>query len=146
MTAETDAVAAPSAVLDTNVIISAHLKASGQEALILELALSGKFTLIASPALLEEYESVLRRPRFGFNPTSVTRSIRAIRDHAVLVQPAKRLHITRDPDDNMVLECAMEGGAAYIVTGNTRDFPAEFRNVRIIPSRQFLVILAAHLD
>ena len=135
-----------SAVLDTNVVVSAHLKAKGQEALILELALSGSFTIIASPPLLEEYEGVLRRPRFGLDPKSITRSIQAIRKQARVVQPKHELRVTRDPDDNMVLECAVEGGAAYVVTGNTRDFPTRFQDVRVIPPRQFLVILAAHLE
>ena len=66
------------AVLDTNVIVSAHLKERGLEALILELALSGRFDLVASPALLAEYEEVLRRPRFSFNPDAVSHSIEAI--------------------------------------------------------------------
>jgi len=133
-----------SAVLDTNVIVSAHLKPDGREALILALALSERFSLVVSEALLDEYEGVLRRPRFGFAAT-VTRSLREICRAARIVMPAEKLHVTRDPDDNKVLECAVEGHAAYLVTGNTRDFPAQYRQVRIIPPRQFLVILAAHL-
>jgi len=140
-----EAVAAVSAVLDTNVVVSAHLKPDGREALILALALSARFTFIVSEALLEEYEGVLGRPRFGFDPAAVTRSIRAIRRTAVLVKPSEVLHVTRDPDDNKVLECVVEGAAEYVVTGNIRDFPAQFRKVRVIPSRQFLIILAAHL-
>jgi putative PIN family toxin of toxin-antitoxin system len=134
------------AVLDTNVIVSALLKDGGREALLVDLALSGSFTLVVSNALLEEYEEVLRRPGFGFNPTQVTRSLRAIRDTAIIVQPQKQLHVTRDPDDNKVLECALEAGAEYVVSGNTRDFPKEFQGIRIVPPRQFLVILAAHLE
>lgn len=134
-----------SAVLDTNVIVSAHLKPDGREALILALALSGRFALVVSEPLLEEYEGVLRRPRFSFTAVAVTRSIHASRRVARIVKPEEELHVTRDPDDNKVLECAVEGNAAYLVTGNTRDFPAQFRQVRILPPRQFLVILAAHL-
>ena len=134
-----------SAVLDTNVIVSAHLKPEGREALILALALSGKFTTVVSEELLDEYEGVLRRPRFGFAAASVTRSVREIRRAARIVVPKKRLHVTRDPDDNKVLECAVESDATYLVTGNTRDFPTQYHAVRIIPPRQFLVILAAHL-
>lgn len=132
-------------MLDTNVIVSAHLKPGGREALILELALAGRFRLVVSEALLEEYEGVLRRPRFGFNAAAVTRSIRAIREIAHVVRPGEKLHVARDPDDNKVLECAVEGEAGYVVTGNTRDFPTQFRTVHIIPPRQFLVVLAAEL-
>jgi len=134
------------AVLDTNVVVSALLKGGGREALLVDLALAGSFTLVVSNALLEEYEEVLRRPGFGFNPTQVARSLRAIQHTAVIVQPQKQLQVTRDPDDNKVLECALEAGAEYVVTGNTRDFPKEYRGIRIVPSRQFLAILAAHLE
>jgi putative PIN family toxin of toxin-antitoxin system len=134
------------AVLDTNVIVSALLKDGGREALLVDLALSGGFTPVVSKVLLEEYEEVLRRPGFGFNPTRITRSLRAIRDTAIIVQPQKELHVTRDPDDNKVLECVLEGGAQYVVTGNARHFPKEFQRIRILPPRLFLVILAAHLE
>ena len=97
------------AVLDTNVIVSALLKDGGREALLVDLAQSGSFKLVVSEALLEEYEEVLRRPGFGFNPTQITGSLRAIRDSAIVVHPQKRLHVTRDPDDNKVLERALEG-------------------------------------
>ncbi|MBZ5544621.1 MAG: putative toxin-antitoxin system toxin component, PIN family [Acidobacteriia bacterium] len=134
------------AVLDTNVVVSAHLKGEGQEALILELALSGRVQLVVSEALLEEYVGVLHRPRFDLDPVKIERSIQAIRKAALLVQPHKRLHITRDPDDNKVLECALEAGAEYVVTGNTRHFLKLFQNVKVIPSRQFLEILATLLE
>ena len=140
-----DAVRVVKAVLDTNVVVSAHLKGGGREALILELALTERFKLVISQALLEEYGGVLRRPRFNLDPGKITRSIRAIRDVAVLVQPQKQLHVTRDPDDDKVLECALEGGAEYVVTGNVRDFPKQFQNIRIVPPRRFLEILATHL-
>lgn len=141
-----DAVPVVKAVLDTNVVVSAHLKAEGQEALVLELALSGRFSLVVSKALLEEYEGVLRRPRFNLDPGRITRSVRTIQKTAILVQPQKQLLITPDPEDNKVLECALEGGAEYLVTGNTRHFPTEFQGIRILPPRHFLVVLAAHFQ
>lgn len=89
---------------------------------------------------------MLRRPRFDLDPGKIARPIRAIRDGALLVEPHQRLDVTRDPDDNKVLECALEGGAEYVVTGNTRDFPKRFQGIRLVPPRQFLVILATRLD
>jgi putative PIN family toxin of toxin-antitoxin system len=139
-------VARVKAVLDTNVVVSAHLKERGLEALILELALSGRFDLVASPALLAEYEEVLRRPRFSFNPDAVSHSIEAIRDRALIVSPRRRLSVTRDPDDNMVLECASSGRADYVVTGNTRDFPQQFRGIYVVPPRHFVLVLAASVE
>lgn len=133
------------AVLDTNVIVSALLKPEGRQALLLDLALSGSFALLVSPALLEEYEEVLRRPRFRLDQRRVTQALREIRSAARLVQPRRQLLATRDPDDNMVLECGVEGGANYVVTGNARDFPKDFQGIQIILPREFMLILAERL-
>lgn len=131
------------AVLDTNVVISAHLSPEGQQALILGLALAGHFRCFVSDALLEEYEGVLRRERFGLNPRRVVQSMQIIRRIATLVIPKKRLDVTLDPDDNEVVECALEARADYIVTGNIRHFPSPFQDIRIVLPRQFLTLVAA---
>jgi uncharacterized protein len=81
------------AVIDTNVVVSAHLRPEGQQALILGLAFGRKFRWLVSEALLEEYEGVLRRQRFGLNHRSVTQSIRLIRKTATLVVRKKRLSV-----------------------------------------------------
>jgi uncharacterized protein len=139
-------VARVKAVLDTNVVVSGLLKPAGLEALILDLGHAGRFTMVASDALLREYEGVLSRPRLGIASTEVARCIGRIRHRAWHVEPEVQVQATRDPDDNMVLECALAGGAAYVVTGNTRHFPGEFHRIKIIPPRQFLVLLAAELE
>jgi len=131
------------AVLDTNVVISAHLSPEGQQALILGLAIARYFRCFVSDALLEEYEGVLRRERFGLSPRSVTQSMRIIRKCATLVIPKRKLDVSRDPDDNKVVECALEARADYIVTGNTRHFPSQFQDIRIVLPRQFLTLVAA---
>jgi len=85
-----DAVRLVKAVLDTNLIVFAQPKGKGREALMLELALAGRFKLVVSKALLEEYEGLLRRPPFNLDLGKVAQSIRAIRNMALLVQPQKQ--------------------------------------------------------
>ncbi len=131
------------AVLDTNVVLSAHLNHEGPSKVILDLVFSGYFRCFVSNPLLEEYEEVLKRPRFGRDPREIARSMRLMRNAAILVVPRKRLKITSDPDDNKVLECALEARADFVVTGNTRDFPERFQDIRIIPPRLFMTILAS---
>lgn len=134
------------AVLDTNVIVSAHLRPDGRQALILELGIAGAFRICASDSLLEECSGVLQRPRFGFDARVVRRSIETIRRASILVTPRRKLQVTHDPDDNMVLECALEADANYLVTGNLRHFPARFRGIRIISPREFVTLLAAGIE
>ena len=131
------------AVLDTSVVISARLSPEGQQALILGLAIAQYFRCFVSDALLEEYEAVLRRERFGLSPRSVTQSMRIIRKCTTLVIPKRKLDVSRDPDDNKIVECALEARADYIVTGNTRHFPSRFQDIRIVLPRQFLTLAAA---
>jgi len=131
------------AVLDTNVVLSAHLNVNGPSRVILDLVFSRFFRCFISNSLLEEYEEVLTRPRFGCDARMVATSLRLMRNAAILVAPGERLHITSDPDDNKVLECALEARADYVVTGNIRDFPARFQDIRIIPPRRFMTLLAS---
>jgi hypothetical protein len=132
------------AVLDTNVIVSAHLNSQGPPALILDLAFGRFFRCFVSEPLLLEYELVLRRPAFGISTRQVVNSIRALRRIATLVAPRRQLRTTNDPDDNKFLECALEARADYFVTGNIRHFPRQFQDIRIIVPRRFLTVLASN--
>jgi len=133
-------------VLDTNVVVSAVLKQAGREASLLGLALAGKFRLIASEAVLDEYERVLHQPRLRLSESDVTDTLAAIRQVAVIVEPSERFEVTRDIDDNKFVECAAEAKAQYIVTGNVRDFPKEWRTIRVVTPREFSAIAVDFLD
>src|SRR5437588_7369165 len=119
-------------VLDTNVIVSAHLQGSGLPAFILDLALASKIELYVTPDILEEYEAVLRRPHFGIDSKKITQSIRIIKSKAIRVKPTRALSLSPDPDDNKFLECAEVAAADYLVTGNRRHFPLKHRNTKIV--------------
>jgi putative PIN family toxin of toxin-antitoxin system len=125
------------AVLDTNIIVSAHLKAESPPSLIVRLVLSGYFHCFISESLFEEYSEVLKRGKFRLEANYVTESLRALRKAAFLVAPLKKLSLTKDPDDNKVVECAMEAGADYIVTGNIRDFPRSYGAIEVFSHENF---------
>ncbi len=131
------------AVLDTNVVVSALLNPEGPAALILTLAISKKFRCCISESLLKEYDEVLARPGFRLGQQQIARLMRSLQKAAVLVVPRKTLQVASDPDDNKVLECALEARADYVVTGNIRHFPARFQDIRVLRPQQFLMVLAA---
>jgi uncharacterized protein len=131
------------AVLDTNVVVSAHLNLEGPPRVILDLAFARFFRCFASDPLLKEYEDVLKRPCFACDPKEIAKSMRLMRNAITIVVPRRKLRITRDPDDNIVLECALAARVDYVVTGNSRDFPERFQDIRIITPRRFLTILAS---
>jgi len=132
-----------SAVLDTNVVVSAHLNSKGATGLILELAMLRHFRCFVSQPLLDEYNEVLQKGRIGLDPQKTGPSMRRFRTSAIMVSPRRRLQSTRDPDDDIVLECALEARADFVVTGNVRDFPSRFQDVRVITPRDFVTVLAS---
>jgi putative PIN family toxin of toxin-antitoxin system len=128
----------PSVVLDTNVIVSAHLKEEGLERFVLDLALAHKLQLFLSAEVFEEYEGVLARPAFKFSPAKVAASLRLIQKAAIMVRPEKKIKAAKDADDNKFLECATEAHADYLVTGNKKHFPKQWQHTRIVNARELL--------
>jgi putative PIN family toxin of toxin-antitoxin system len=125
-------------VLDTNVYISA-LMFGGVPGSLLDLALLQSFLLVISPALLDELDGKLREK---FEVAAEDAAI--IRDKlesiAEIVRPDMVLHvITDDSDDNRVLECAVNGMADYIVTGDRHLLKlGSYDAISIVTVRQFL--------
>lgn len=59
--------------------------------------------------------------------------------HAVFVQPRQEVKICRDPDDNHLLEVAVEAHVEYLITGDKDLLELKkFENVRIITPSKFL--------
>ena len=129
-------------VLDTNVVVSAHLNPDGFERRVLRLGLARQIQIYLSADIFEEYKDVLYREKFGINPEKVAESLRSIRKAAILVHPRRTLSVSHDPDDNKFLECADAARADYLVTGNKRHFPNTFGKTRIANARELIEIFA----
>jgi len=125
-------------VLDTNVVVSAHLNDEGYERAVFDLALAGRLRLAASNAILTEYEDVLRRPELGLGPRQVSASLRLIRSKAQIIAPQRELSIAGEPADNRFLECAEAARADFLVTGNKRHFPKQWRQTVVVNARELL--------
>jgi len=127
-------------VFDTNVIVSAALYERSLPALLLSLALEDKVRFFVSPALLNEYGTVLKRPRFKLGHKEIRDLIGKISQKAVMVTPTKQLKIvTVDDPDNRILECATRAKADFVITGNKRHFPfEEFKGSKIVTPREFI--------
>ena len=122
-------------------MVSGLLDQKGAPAAILDAATSKQYRCYISEFLLDEYQEVLARDYLGLDQRRASRFIGDLREVAILVVPRKKVVVALDPDDDRVMECALEAGADYIVTGNIRDFPAQFHGVRVVTPRDFLFIL-----
>lgn len=59
-----------------------------------------------------------------------------------IVHPSVRITASPDLTDNRFLECVEAAGADYLITGNKRHFPSQWKNTRVVNAREFLDILA----
>ena len=111
------------AVIDTNVLVSALIAPSGNEALIVLAVSQGMIRPCFSEPILEEYAIVLGRPRFAFPPDTIESLIAMFQSKGVLYQPVISGVISPDPADTKFLHCAQAAKADFIITGNKKDFP-----------------------
>ena len=133
----------PSAVYDTNVIVSAALYATSLPASLVSLAIAGQVRLFLSPPILEEYTEVLNRPKFQFDRDMIDTMLHDLTRVATMVTPHIRIDISPDAADNRFLECAQAAGAQYLVTGNKRHFPSPvYEGTAIVSPAEFVHILA----
>jgi uncharacterized protein len=129
------------AVVDTNIIVSAYLGGS-LEGIIVGWK-SGKFTLVVSREIVEEYLDVLRRPKFKIRSAEVDDFAALLLDRAEFVIPLESLNVVQeDPTDNKFLEAAIVGKANLIVSGDGHLLGLEtFRDIPIITAREFVALL-----
>src|SRR5579864_901687 len=114
-------------VLDTSVIVAGLRTRLGAGNAVLRLVAEQRIVPLATPPLFLEYEDVLKRPEqqlaHGLSPASVDEFLAEL---AALIEPVE-VHFLwrpqgRDPNDEMVLEAAINGQADALVTYNVADF------------------------
>ncbi len=116
-------------VLDTNVVVAGFNSANGASRRLLLAALDGEVCLLLSTPLLLEYEAVLTRPAvLTMAGVSVEEVIAALDEFAATCVPVafdyRWRPQARDPDDDLVLETAINGGADVVASFNVADMQA----------------------
>ena len=112
------------AVIDTNVLVSSFLS-KNQKSPTVRIAnaiLAGKFTLVYSQEMLEEYEDVLGRSYLKLPSENVEALLAHIRAIGEAVTPADTSEDFPDPDDK-VFYCTAIASEAKLVTGNLKHYP-----------------------
>jgi uncharacterized protein len=133
------------AVLDTNVVVAAAFW-NGPPRRCLEAWARGEFVAFVSPRLLAGYAGIVERLRPDYPDREPVPWAVALAEAGELVFPSVRLAgISPDPDDDMVLECAVAAEVDCLVTGDKKHLLplGEVRGVTIITPARFLAMLAA---
>jgi putative PIN family toxin of toxin-antitoxin system len=125
----------PSYVLDTAVLVAALRSSAGASRQLLLFALDRRFDLLLSIPLLLEYEAVLTRPEHLTESRLTKMEVAKVLDD--LASVAKQVDLAfrwrpqaADPNDDMVIEAAINGNADVVVTFNKRDIVDGLRHFR----------------
>lgn len=140
------------AVIDTNVWVSAFLNPDGYPARLIEAGKEGAFRIVSALPLLDELRDVLHRPRIRkirhITNEDIARFVEAVAAVVQLVPVSGALNLCRDPDDDIVLETALQGEAHYVVTRDedmTRDLDLmehlQHFDVKILTVQRFINFL-----
>lgn len=123
-------------VLDTSVMVAGLRTRIGAGNAVLRLVAQRRLVLLATPPLFLEYEDVLKRPEHrlahGLLPEAIDEFLSEL---AALIEPVE-VHFqwrpqVSDPNDEMVLEAAINGRVDALVTYNLSDFAVAAERFRI---------------
>jgi putative PIN family toxin of toxin-antitoxin system len=114
-------------VIDTNVIVTAARNSAGASAALLARVRADEVTMVGTIALCLEYQDVCLRPSQLAASHATFSEMQNFLDAIIAMVTPTDIHFKwrpqlRDPADEMVLEAALNGRAAAIVTFNERHF------------------------
>jgi putative PIN family toxin of toxin-antitoxin system len=133
------------ATLDTSVFVSA-LNFGGLPNDVLKRCEADAFTLCLSRSIVDELQRVLE-DAFEWTEEDLAEALYPILSLAEIVAPARVVTISRDPNDDHVLACALEANADVIVSGDNDLLTlGTFEGIRIMNPRQFLELLDSSTD
>ncbi|MFM2062323.1 MAG: hypothetical protein RLZZ507_1993 [Cyanobacteriota bacterium] len=133
----------PIVVFDTNVLLSG-IGWRSKPFRCLELARSGIIEGVICPEILEELTEKLQQ-KLKFTDNQVIDTIADLLSFLRLVTISNTLNvITNDPDDNMVLECAVLVNATHIVTGDKKHLLplGNYQGIAIVTAADFLNLIS----
>jgi putative PIN family toxin of toxin-antitoxin system len=114
-------------VLDTSVVVSGLRTRLGAGNAVLRLVAERRLVVLATPPLFLEYEDVLKRPEHRLvHGLEIQEIDDFLAELAALIEPVE-VHFqwrpqSKDPNDEMVIEAAINGHADALVTYNVSDF------------------------
>jgi putative PIN family toxin of toxin-antitoxin system len=133
-------------VLDTNILVSGTFW-TGDSYKILKKIDEKELELFISKEISEEYYETLNSDYITDKTIrknlSVNEIVVKIINNAIFIVPSQKFNeIKDDPDDNIILECAIEGNVDYIVSQDKHLLKLkEFKDIKIITPEEFLKIL-----
>ena len=131
------------AVFDTNVLIAAFLTEGVCSGLLIR-ARKQAFNLVLCDDIIREFEGILIK-KFKLTSTDISEISAIVSEAAseILHKLGPIPNICRDPNDDMIIACAIDAAADYIVTGDEDLLTLKrYKDIVIINPRNFEALFA----
>ncbi len=125
-------------VFDTNVFVSALVFPGGNGERAVQQVIDGHDHLLVSRAIVGELLEVLAR-KFARDREELARVAVFVAGIGEVIEPRVSITVLADDADNRILECAVDGGAQLIVTGDKGMLALrDSEGIRIVRLGQYL--------
>ncbi len=127
-------------VFDTNVLISALLALNGNPFRCLALAKVRVIESVTCDPILQEFADKLLS-KFKFSPETSQKAVQEVQGFSRLVEISGRLQaVVADPNDDMVIECALVGNATTIITGDKHLLGlGNYQSIRVMTASELII-------
>jgi putative PIN family toxin of toxin-antitoxin system len=129
-------------VIDSNVFVSSFFW-GGYPREVFERVINGLDELYITDEILKEITSVMNSSKFVANSDEIEDYIKIIEKYSKKIISKNVLEpISRDKDDDKILQCGLDGGVDFIVTGD-KDLLVliEYEQIKIIKPKEYLEIV-----
>jgi putative PIN family toxin of toxin-antitoxin system len=125
-------------VVDTNVYISAIFW-GGKPRHVIDLGRNGTIQIFTSEDIEQEILDKLMI-KFGLNSDDAGREMADFSTFTKPIRVSRRIHVVKDdPDDDKFIECAVECGAKFIVSGDKHLLKMKkYKGIGIVNAAIFL--------
>jgi putative PIN family toxin of toxin-antitoxin system len=126
-------------VLDSNVFVSSFFW-KGNPRKIFDRVTNGLDELYISDEILQEITAVMTRKKFNMEINEIEDYIKIIESYSIKLSPQNKVEeVSRDKNDNKILECGFEGKVDYIITGdNDLLVLRNYKGIRIVKPKEYL--------
>ena len=113
-------------VLNTSVLVAAARYRNGASFKIVSMLPTPEIEIALTVAVYTEWQAVMTRPE-NLPPGATPDDALAFLRYLASIAHLQDVHFlwrpfSRDPDDDMIVECAVASGCEYILTHNVKDF------------------------
>jgi putative PIN family toxin of toxin-antitoxin system len=126
-------------VLDSNIFISSFYWA-GNPRKVFERVTNGLDELYITDGILKEISLVMADKKFDTSIDEIEEYIKIIESYSIKLSPHGIAEdISRDKDDNKILQCGFEGDVDFIITGdNDLLVLLKYRKIKIVKPKDYL--------